>query len=274
MKFVLNILIAALLSFGVAGISAFIIKKVNNKSDKSVRKGHIIHFFALGFFLFLVGGIVYFNDYYHADAKALSYLESSGNVKVSAIEEGYYFDGPGNDSALIFYPGAKVEAASYSSIMFSLAEKGMDCFIVKMPLNMAMFGKDTAGDIMSEYSYNKWYLSGHSLGGAMASIYAAGHGNELEGLILMASYSTEKLSDNLKMLSLVGSEDKVLRREAYEANRTNWPSNAVEYTIEGGNHAQFGSYGEQKGDGKAAISNTKQQKLTVEQILKLAGLDK
>lgn len=238
-------------------------------TERAIRKGHIIHFFAFGVFFFLTGGIVYFGNYYHAGAKSISYTKSSEKVKIVNIDEGYFFDGPGSNKAMIFYPGAKVEAVSYSSIMYHLAEEGVDCFIVEMPLNMAMLGKETAGDIISEYSYDKWYLSGHSLGGAMASLYAAEHADELDGLILMASYSTEKLSDDLKLLSLLGSNDEVVRKEVYEENKDNWPVNTVEYIIEGGNHAQFGDYGDQKGDGKATISSEEQQSQAVEQIIKM-----
>ncbi len=37
--------------------------------------------------------------------------------------------------------------------------------------------------------------------------------------------------------------------------------------IKGGNHAQFGSYGEQYGDGTAAIPAEEQRKITVDAIL-------
>ena len=46
------------------------------------------------------------------------------------------------------------------------------------------------------------------------------------------------------------------------------PEGSVEICIEGGNHAQFGSYGEQKGDGQATISGEEQRRQTVEAFLK------
>ena len=54
-------------------------------------------------------GIYYVNDYYHADSEALKYLNGSENVSVSKVSNTLFVDGPGNDTALIFYPGAKVE---------------------------------------------------------------------------------------------------------------------------------------------------------------------
>ena len=62
-----------------------------------------------------VFGIYYVNDYYHADSEALKYLNASGNVSVSKVSNTLFVDGPSNDTALIFYPGAKVEYSSYLS---------------------------------------------------------------------------------------------------------------------------------------------------------------
>ena len=45
------------------------------------------------------------------------------------------------------------------------------------------------------------------------------------------------------------------------------PEHSMKYVIEGGNHAQFGNYGKQKGDGEASVSDVKQQQETVEIIL-------
>ena len=39
-----------------------------------------------------------------------------------------------------------------------------------------------------------------------------------------------------------------------------------EFCIDGGNHAQFGCYGIQQGDGKASVSPEYQRKVTVEEI--------
>lgn len=47
------------------------------------------------------------------------------------------------------------------------------------------------------------------------------------------------------------------------------PADYAEICIEGGNHAQFGNYGEQKGDHAAGISREEQQAQTVEAILNM-----
>ena len=91
-------------------------------------------------------GIYYVNDYYHADDTANQYLNGTGNVTVIKQDEGLLLDGPGNDTALIFYPGAKIEYTSYLPMITHLSERGVDCYLVEMPFNLAFLGKDLAGD--------------------------------------------------------------------------------------------------------------------------------
>jgi hypothetical protein len=57
----------------------------------------------------------------------------------------------------------------------------------------------------------------------------------------------------------VGSKDGVLNWSSYKKSQEYLPKQTVNVTIEGGNHAGFGSYGAQKGDNQADISNVKQQ---------------
>ena len=70
------------------------------------------------------------------------------------------------------------------------------------------------------------------------------------------------------MLSIYGQYDEVLNQEKYQENLSNLPSDYIEMVIEGGCHAYFGCYGNQKGDGNPTITNSEQISLTVE-IIKL-----
>ena len=47
-------------------------------------------------------------------------------------------------------------------------------------------------------------------------------------------------------------------REKYAEYRANLPADMQEVILVGGNHAYFGVYGEQRGDGAAAITNAEQ----------------
>lgn len=225
---------------------------------------------ALLFFFIAVLCAGYVSDYYHTDENVQAYLQKKDSVSILEMPDGLYLDGSGDDTAVIFYPGAKVEYTAYLPLLSDLAERGIDCFLIKMPCNLAFFGQNKAKKIMDSYEYDHWYLSGHSLGGAMAASYASGHLESLNGLVLLAAYPTKSLkSDSFSVLSIYGSEDGVLNMEKVEEGKSQMPADYTEICIEGGNHAQFGNYGEQKGDHTAGISREEQQKQTVDAILDL-----
>lgn len=210
---------------------------------------------------------LYVSDYYRA-ADRDGALADTDLVRVSKTDFGYFFDGPGEDSAVIFYPGAKVEDLAYAELLKLVAAGGADCFLVHMPYNLAVLGANKADDVMAEYDYERWYLAGHSLGGAMAASYSEKNSERLDGLILLAAYSTKDLSGlELKTLSIYGSEDKVVNMAKIEEGRGLMPDAYEEFVIEGGNHAGFGNYGEQRGDGEAKLPADEQRALTAEKIL-------
>lgn len=220
-------------------------------------------------FVITIGCVYYINDYYRSDDSVKIYLTSTDQVKVTKVSDGLLFDGTKDDTALIFYPGAKVEYTAYAPLLYKLAEQGIDCFLVHMPCNLAIFGQNKAESILDSYSYETWYIAGHSLGGAMAASYAAKNSEQLNGLILLAAYPTKSLKDkNLNVLSLYGSEDKVINTKKREEGRNLMPLNYTELCIKGGNHAYFGNYGEQKKDGIASISREEQQEQVIKAIIK------
>lgn len=210
---------------------------------------------------------IYANDYYRA-VDVDGYVTSSEGVTVSQIDEGYFFDGSGENKALIFYPGAKVEETAYAPIMKSLAEQGVDCFLIKMPMKIAIFGANRADDIRAKYDYDKYYLAGHSLGGAMAANHASDHLNDYSGLFLLAAYPTKDLTAaQFPVVFIYGDNDKVLNREKLETGFSLVPVDYKKVEISGANHAQFGSYGAQNGDGTATITPEEQWQITVNTIL-------
>ena len=224
--------------------------------------------FAVLFALFFF----YTENYYHADRTAVMMLRTDEYAAVTSSQTGLLFDGPGEEDLLIFYPGAKVQETSYAPLLRQIAEEGMDVFLVRMPARLAFFGSNKADEALQETAdYANVYIGGHSLGGAMAANYAAEHAESLDGVILLAAYSTKPLPDSLPVLSVYGTEDGVLNRGNYEKNLANVP-NLQECVIEGGNHAQFGSYGEQRGDGEASIDPGMQWNETAEAILEFAEI--
>lgn len=217
--------------------------------------------------------LIYVSVYYHADDKAAAALQSDDQVSVTQQDKMIVFEPKKAEAGLIFYPGGKVEYSAYAPLMHQLAQKHILCVIVKMPFNLAVFNRNAADGIQSLYpEISRWYMAGHSLGGSMAASYAASHTDTLEGLILLAAYSTEDLkSSNLRVLSVYGSNDGVLNRDKYRSNYGNLPQDTEEYIIKGGNHAFFGSYGEQDGDHKADIAPEEQLRQTADSISAFIG---
>ena len=155
--------------------------------------------------------------------------------------------------------------------MQACAEQGIMCVLLEMPFNLAVFDVNAADGIQEKYpEIEEWYIGGHSLGGSMAASYLADNAEEYDGLILLCSYAATDLSDtDLDVLSIYGSEDKVMNREKYAENKSNLPDDFTEIVIDGGCHAYFGMYGAQDGDGTPVITNEEQIALTVEQVVEI-----
>ena len=219
----------------------------------------------------LVGACaIYLLDYYRADEGAIQAFADSENISVFTTKDGnVVFEPQDAKAGLIFYPGGKVDHNAYQPLMAELAREGVLCVLVDMPFNLAVFDISAADGIAAQYpEIDTWYIGGHSLGGSMAASYLVDHTDEFDGLILLGSYSTANLSDSdLDVISVYGSEDKVLNMEKYNANKQNLPSDFVEVVIEGGCHAHFGLYGAQDGDGTPTISPTEQVSITVASIV-------
>ena len=251
-----------LVAAGTAAV-AFLLRKGKQKSWKAGKR--ILSVLGIGMALLLASCVVYVETYYRALPETKDALTSTETVKVGKIRNGYRFDGPGEETAIIFYPGGKVECEAYAPLLHELAERGQDAFLIRMPLRLAFLGIDRAEAVMREYGYSRWYMMGHSLGGAMAAEYA-GHHDAVSGIIFLASYGTGRISENQQVLSIYGSEDGVLNRANYEKAKANWPESAVEMVIPGGNHAGFGTYGPQQGDHDGKMTAAEQQRITAEEI--------
>ena len=199
----------------------------------------------------------YVSDYYRAEDVALEIMEQDTGITVqdnlTILSPSY-----STDTAIIFYPGAKVEAEAYLPLLDQIRQTGVTCILVHMPFHMAIFDSNAADDVIEQFpSIEHWYIAGHSMGGAMASQYAANHSDQVDGLILLGSYIYGDYPDE-DTLTIYGSLNQSVE------DHIHYTENIVE--IEGGNHAQFGNYGPQKGDLPATISAEEQQAQTVDAI--------
>lgn len=246
---------------------------MSNLKNNRKRKLFIIAFSVFIALTIIVGACgIYLGDYYKADRDAIYAFSPMISVSFEKTESGNIVFKPDNATkGFIFYPGGKVAYDSYQPLMAACAEQGILCVLVEMPFNLAVFDINAADGIQQQYpQIEDWYIGGHSLGGSMAASYLEKNAENYEGLILLGSYSTADLSEtHLDVLSVYGSEDKVMNREKYEENKVNLPDDFTEVIIDGGCHAGFGMYGAQDGDGIPAISNEEQIYITVEHIIRM-----
>ena len=91
----------------------------------------------------------------------------------------------------------------------------------------------------------------------MASQFAADHPDQVDGLILLGAYIYGDYPPE-DTLTVYGSLNQAVE------DKLDYTENVVE--IQGGNHAQFGNYGPQKGDLPAEIFGQEQQAQTVAAI--------
>ncbi len=237
-------------------------KNVNKKSKNIIFK--ILKWgFACLSAIFFIGCVLFFvwvSHYSRADK--VYYQKALKNEGIIISTQGDFITispSKGNSTtALLFYPGAKVESEAYVAKLSKLAEKtNMHIVIGRPPFKLAFFSINQADKMQTELpDIDNLYVGGHSLGGSMACIYAANHADHLKGVILFGTYCGNDLSaTKLHVLSINGDTDGIFPPVIIDQKRSNLPADATMVQIKGMNHAQFGNYGDQKGDNKAKISD-------------------
>ena len=215
------------------------------------------------------GLIVLLSKYNQADKSSIEvYVKDQNIQRVQFKDNILLFSGSENKSALIFYPGGNIEYNAYEPLMAACAKRGIMSILVKMPFNAAILNINAAKKIKQYFPEIKtWYIGGHSVGGAIASMHIAKYPNEYTGLILLASYSTKDLTKtNLKVLSIYGSKDLIMNRKKYNEYKKNLPKNFSEFIIEDGIHRYFGMYGFPKNLPFTKITNIEQIEITADKI--------
>ncbi len=130
----------------------------------------------------------------------------------------------------MLYPGDKVEAAAYPGVAH-------------------------------------WWVGGHSPGGVVATSYAEKYVGPVEGVALLAAYGDDGLvASGLKSEVVYGTNDGVVNRDSLAKCVASLPDGST-CVIKGGNHAGFGDYGAQDGDGEASISASDQQDIAAKAVV-------
>ncbi len=171
-------------------------------------------------------------------------------------------------TGLILYPGGRVDPPAYVPAARAIAAAGYRVVVVPMPLNLAVLDPGAASEVIAAFpEVEHWAIGGHSLGGAMAASFAHANPQAVRGLVLWAAYPTasDDLSTyDLAVTSIYGTLDGLTTGDDIDASRPLLPADTHWVAIDGGNHAQFGWYGDQNGDNPATISRDSQQQQVVE----------
>ncbi|MDO4806924.1 MAG: alpha/beta hydrolase [Coriobacteriales bacterium] len=268
MKYTLLSALALAASLGVGALLCALLQRVMRREWAPGRR--VATSAALGVAVALAAAGTYLATYHRADPLALGVLDSDERVEVRAIDAGILFDGAGESTALVFFPGARVQTEAYAPLMRRIAEGGVDCVLVDPPARIAVLGVGQGARALDELGYEHWIAGGHSLGGVAACGLADDAGEVVDGIVLLASYPTSEVGRDVALLSIYGSEDTVLEADRYEDGKAFWPADSREVVIEGGNHSGYGNYGIQGDDGTATISAEEQQDQTARAVIDLA----
>ncbi|MDQ0222644.1 alpha/beta hydrolase [Streptococcus moroccensis] len=225
------------------------------------QKRRLITFLVLAVPILLAGGWLRLKTY-----KADPSSQQAVSLAQQQTSSYYYFEptvqhGHESSSPLIIYGGGLVETEAYAYLAASLAEQGSSVYLLKSPVNLPILNQNQALSIIEQKDLQKVYLIGHSLGGVAAST-ATSSNSEIDGLILLASYPSQKTDlsqSKLSVLSITAENDRVLDWGAYDQAKERLPQNTQYVTIPGGNHSGFGLYGQQEGDGQSTLTSLQQQ---------------
>jgi hypothetical protein len=206
--------------------------------------------------------------------KAIDALQSDSNVTV--INNQWLTFQPTNTNytaGLIIYPGGRVDYRSYAPLAHAITHEGYLTIIVPMPLNLAVFGANAANDVIAAHpEITSWAIGGHSLGGTMAAQFVYQNPSKVQGLVLWAAYpaSGNNLSIyDMRVTTIHGSNDGLVSTSRIKNSLEMLPPTTVYVEIAGGNHAQFGYYGDQSGDNPATITREAQQSQTLNATVEL-----
>jgi pimeloyl-ACP methyl ester carboxylesterase len=176
-------------------------------------------------------------------------------------------------TGLVFFAGARVDPAAYAAKLSGLAEAGVTVVIARPVFGFAILewrSIDTFTDLAP--GVDTWFVGGHSLGGVRACQYLADdevsasntsetNGGQvdfavLHGLVLVGSYCAADVSNSdLPALSIAGSHDGLSTPQKIEDAAALLATSTEFVEIAGANHASFGDYGVQPGDGTATADD-------------------
>ncbi|NOH11315.1 MAG: alpha/beta hydrolase [Chloroflexi bacterium] len=205
-------------------------------------------------------------------AEALPALESSDLVSVE--DDRWVVFTPANSTprtGLIFYPGARIDPRAYAPLAQDIAEQGYLVVLLPVRFALANWQPNAAEPVIAAFpNIETWAVGGHSLGGVVAAEFTNTHIQDVDGLVLWAAYPAEDQnlsSQSIDVISIHASQDGLVTVQEVADNKYLLPASTEYVLIEGGNHAQYAWYGNQRNDFTPTIDADSQQAAIVEATL-------
>ncbi|UOQ83681.1 alpha/beta hydrolase [Gracilibacillus salinarum] len=224
--------------------------------------------------LFVITGLAFFYYWSQQTYSPSETLDELVDTTSLQYDEDWLLFEPTSKEArkgIIIYPGAKVEPEAYSYYGQTISNEGYFVAIPKIRLNFPILETNKAADLVAQYpAIDNWFIGGHSLGGVAAAKFADENPDIITGIFFLGSYpaNSNDFSDtSVPMLSIYAENDGLTTIEKINETQDLLSKEAKLVEIEGGNHAQFGIYGPQKGDEQASISVSEQQDIISEVLL-------
>jgi hypothetical protein len=206
--------------------------------------------------------VMYINSPYTPEPEMYEFIELNSNVTRSDTSKAIVLEPSTYENNIVFIPGGKVMPEAYLYLATELANQGMKVTIIKPIANLAILQPNLGSKYLEEGKTN--IVMGHSLGGVVSSMVVSKH-PDINYLVLLGSYNLGEI-ESTETLIISAEFDIQMDWDTYDEN-TKSINNLTEVMIEGGNHAYFGYYGNQRGDGEAEMSNKEQQDLVVGYII-------
>lgn len=179
---------------------------------------------------------------------AMAALESDGGVTVEQ-EGDWLIMRPQTQTpttGLIVYPGAYCDIEGYAPILREVARGGYLVVGVSMPFNLSILAPFSADDVREAFpEIERWVIAGHSMGGAMAGLYAEDNQHNLAGVIFWDAYPPEanSLADSdLPVVHIHRATPEGAPPQKFEDMRHVYPADSVWIPVPGGIHMYFGSF--------------------------------
>ncbi|MEQ1736804.1 MAG: alpha/beta hydrolase [Rhodoglobus sp.] len=215
--------------------------------------------------MLIVGFLVYANMVARGERDAAIEAWTNPAVAIESTDHSIVMSptgttGSDSGTGLVFIPGAKVDPYAYLFVLSGIVEReGLTVVITKPTLNLAFFDFRPLTTFTNDApEIATWFVGGHSLGGVRACMLASDSSGDpgVAGLVLFGSYcATDLTGTRLDVLSVGGSEDGLSTPKKIADATSLLPPSVTVIEIEGLNHAGFGNYGPQAGDGVATITS-------------------